>query len=124
MVNPIKSPIQNRTFPKFTVANKFAGLFVATMIIIGFLQVSGIINLRDIFLSASDKYGVYDIKKEAIIGVPYAYDFSWIKPPECFEPCHFETTAMEGFVPLGLQLWPDGILKGTPTGKVVASRFV
>ena len=117
MTNPIKPPTQNRIFPKFTLSDKIAGFFAASIFIIGFLQVFGVIDLRSMFLASSEKSIVYNIEKEAIIGVPYTYDFSWMKPSECFEPCHFETTAMEGFVPLGLQLWPDGILKGTPTGK-------
>lgn len=117
MTNPIKPPAQNRIFPKFTLSTKIIGFFVASIIITGFLQALEIIDLRGIFFPSSQQSGVYNIEKEAIIGVPYTYDFSWMKPAECFEPCHFETTAMEGFVPLGLQLWPDGILKGTPTGK-------
>ena len=117
MENPIKTPTQNRIFPKFTLATKIVGIFVASIIMTGFLQAFGVIDLQGMLLSGSDKYSVYDIPKEAIIGVPYTYDFSWMKPAGCFEPCHFETTAMEGFVPLGLQLWPDGILKGTPTGE-------
>jgi len=113
MTKPINPLTQNRIFPKFTLSTKIVGFFTASIIITGFLQALGIIDLHSIFEQPS----VYNIEKEAIIGVPYEYDFSWMKSPECSEPCHFETTAMEGFVPLGLQLWPDGILKGTPTGK-------
>jgi len=117
MTKPINPLTQNRIFPKFTLSTKIVGFFTASIIITGFLQALGIIDLHSMFFSSPVQSGVYNIEKEAIIGVPYEYDFSWMKSPDCSEPCHFETTAMEGFVPLGLQLWPDGILKGTPTGK-------
>ena len=117
MANPKNPLARNRIFPRFTLANKIAGFFVAAMVTIGFLQALEVIDLRGILSPYFGRSDVYNIQKEATIGVPYEYDFSWMKPLECFEPCYFQTTAMEGFVPLGLQLWPDGILKGTPTGK-------
>jgi hypothetical protein len=117
MTNQIKPPTRNRISPEFTLATKIIGFFTASIIMTGFLQVMGVIDFRGTLLPYFEQSSVYNIDTEAVIGVPYTYDFSWMKPPECFEPCHFETTAMEGFVPLGLQLWPDGILKGTPTGK-------
>lgn len=113
MINMFKRMTEEEAAKFRRAGSKFMIIPFAIIIIIGIAAV--------IFPEVRNFLGFDIILKPATIGVPYEYDFSWMKSPECFEPCHFETTAMEGFVPLGLQLWPDGMLKGTPTGK--SSRF-
>lgn len=70
----------------------------------------------------SDVYSM----EEATIGVPYAYDFSWMSgllEPESSGPYTYYLGTMNGFPPMGLILGPDGILKGVPTPTGKSSTF-
>jgi len=64
----------------------------------------------------------YTILEKATIGVPYKYSFAdelipLLGPKDIPPIYNFYLGTMNGFAPMGLVLWPDGTLKGTPTGK-------
>jgi hypothetical protein len=55
-------------------------------------------------------------------GQPFRHDYSkeltaLLGPDSSGCPCSFNLDTMGGFPPMGLILGPDGVLKGTPTGK-------
>jgi hypothetical protein len=83
-------------------------------------QFRNLVGLEE--LAGNSQMGTYDIPREAIIGTPYEYDFADELIPllgsEDNPPIYsFYLGTMNGFPPMGLTLWPDGVLKGTPTGK-------
>lgn len=65
-----------------------------------------------------------DLPEPIIIkkGEPYERDFSFeliqlLDPRDQSGPYTFSYNTMGGFPPMGLTLWPNGVLKGTPVGK-------
>ena len=108
---------------------------LGTLSIVGILLVlSGCTGQQNnIFESPSPvQFTVDDQLPDARVGEPYSYSFC---NPECLDendlcgteanpslnpiggsgPYHFQLDSGSGFPPLGLTLYPNGLLKGTPT---------
>ena len=63
-----------------------------------------------------------DLPRIAVKGQSFTHDYSGeltdlLGPDSPGCPCSFNLDTMGGFPPMGLILGPDGVLKGTPTGK-------
>ena len=63
-----------------------------------------------------------DMPTTAVKGQPFSHNYSreltdLLGPDSPGCPCSFNLDTMGGFPPMGLILGPDGVLRGTPTGK-------
>ena len=111
-MTPAEAEVFRRSGAKF-MALPFALVLVASLLLVLSPQA------RDYFGLEETNGG---IPKKAVIGVPYEYDFADELIPllgsEDNPPIYgFYLGTMNGFPPAGLTLWPDGVLKGIPTGE-------
>jgi len=107
--------------PKLKPVRPFMQIIPLTIVIgcllVAFLQYNGTIDIRGL-LKANNIEELPSIPP----GVPYSHDFSDelipLLGPESNPSIYtFYLGSGVGFPPMGLILGPDGVLKGTPTGK-------
>lgn len=120
MANPKTAPSQIFPPNQFTLV-KF---WLPLIILIGTIVILDQTGYIHIFGNSNP--AIYEFPEDAIVGVPWSYDFAPelipLLPPESTGgPYTFYLGSGVGFHPMNLSLGIDGILSGTPTGK--GSKF-